>query len=296
MIENLRPLTQEQRQSAHQAARQAAIRALGPKPTREHFSTATISRYPASVTRLISMLCLILLLAAFTPSAIRLYVIGSQTFGQAVPNNLAQVAVGLATVLSAEIGQVVFSLALATLGTTSTSRRLLYASMAMCTSVALAGNIQVALLGHEQSVFAWLEAVIPPLVVLSTAYVLKGQMLDTIEQRHATERAYQSAFADWQADTAEPEQLPQWTQFYANALQDALRKTNARRKETLASLTQADWRLAVYREMQADLWFAEPEPDEQPSTSILEVAELSSKRINGNGTYPKVTAAVSGTA
>jgi len=162
--------------------------------------------------------------------------------------------------------------------------------------LALGGNIQVALLGHEQSVFAWLEAVIPPLVVLSTAYVLKGQMLDTIEQRHATERAYQSAFADWQADTAEPEQLPQWVQFYANALQDALRKTNARRKETLASLTQADWRLAVYREMQADLWFAEPEPDEQPSTSILEMAELSSKRINGNGALPKVTAAVSGTA
>jgi len=63
---------------------------------------------------LISGLCLVLLLAAFTPSAIRLYVIGSQTFGQAVDNSVAMIAVGLATVLSAEIGQVVFSLALAT--------------------------------------------------------------------------------------------------------------------------------------------------------------------------------------
>jgi uncharacterized protein (DUF2336 family) len=59
------------------------------------------------------------------------------------------------------------------------------------------------------------------LVVLSTAYVLKGQMLETIEQRHATEYAYQSALADWQV-------------------------VNARRKETLAAMTQADWRLAVY--------------------------------------------------
>jgi hypothetical protein len=296
MIENLRPLTQEQRQTAHQAARQAAIRSLGSKPTREHFSTATISRYPASVTRLISLLCLILLLAAFTPSAIRLSVIGSQTFGQAVPNDLAQVAVGLATVLSAEIGQVVFSLALATLGTTATSRRLLYASMGMCTSVALAGNIQVALLGHEQNVFAWLEAVIPPLVVLSTAFVLKGQMLDTIEHRHATERAYQSALADWQADTAEPEQLPQWSQFYANALQDALRKANARRKETLAAMNQNDWRLAVYREMQADRWFEEPETDERPEPDTIVVSEFSSLSKNGNSTPPKATAAVSGTA
>ncbi len=294
MIANLRPLTQEQRQAAHRAARQAVIRSLGPKPTRGYFSTATISRYPASVTRLIAALCLVLLLAAFTPSAIRLYVIGSQTFGQAVPNDVAQVAVGLATVLSAEIGQVVFSLALATLGTTSTSRRLLYASMGMCTSVALAGNVQVGLLAHEPSVFAWLEAVVPPLVVLSTAYVLKGQILEAVEQRHAAERAYQTALADWQAAAVEPEQHPQWTQFYANALQDALRRANARRKETLATMTQTDWRLAVHREMQADLWYGEPESCERPSPDTMVVSEFSSLRRNSNGIHPKVTAAASG--
>ena len=107
MIENLRPLTQEQRQAAYQAAREAVIRAIGPKPVRENFNYATISKYPPSVTRLMFLLCLVLLLAAFTPSAIRLYVIGSQTFGQAVPNDIAMTAVGFATVLSAEIGQIV---------------------------------------------------------------------------------------------------------------------------------------------------------------------------------------------
>lgn len=294
MLENLRPLTQEQRQGARKSARNAVIRALGSKPTRDHFSSATISRYPSSVTRLISTLCLVLLLAAFTPSAIRLYVIGSQTFGQAVLNDVAQVAVGLATVLSAEIGQVVFSLALATLGTTTTSRRLLYASMGMCTSVALTGNIQVVLMGHDPSAFAWLEAVVPPLVVLSTAYVLKGQMLEAIEQRHAAEHAYQTALAEWQAAAAEPEQHPQWAQFYANALQDVLRKANARRKEILAVMTQEDWRLAVYREMQADLWYEEPEPDERPTPDAMVVSDFSPLRRNGNGAYPKVTAVVSG--
>jgi hypothetical protein len=117
MALNIRPLTQEQRQAAYQAAQEAVVRAVGPKPAREHFTHTTISKYPAAITRLISGLCLVLLLAAFTPSAIRLYVIGSQTFGQAVPNLVAKTAVGFATVLSAEIGQVVFSLALATLGT-----------------------------------------------------------------------------------------------------------------------------------------------------------------------------------
>jgi len=294
MTEHLRPLTQEQRQAAHRAARQAALRALGPQPTREQFASAAISRYPISVTRLISLLCLILLLAAFTPSAIRLYVIGSQTFGQAVSNEVAQVAVGLATVLSAEIGQVVFSLALATLGTSATSRRLLYLSMSMCTAVSLAGNIQIALLGHEQSVFAWLEAVIPPLVVLSTAYVLKGQLLDTIEQRHASERAYQAAMIEWQAAAAEPEQHPQWSQWYANALQDALRKVNVRRRDLLVMMGQEDWRQAVYREMKADLWYEDPDPDEQPARAMLSISELSPLRRNDGDMRPKVIAAVSG--
>jgi hypothetical protein len=94
MIDNLRPLTQEQRQAAYQAARQAVIRSIGPRPIREQFAHHTVSKYPPSVTRLISVLCIILLLAAFTPSAIRLYVIGSQTFGQAVSHSVAKTAVG----------------------------------------------------------------------------------------------------------------------------------------------------------------------------------------------------------
>jgi hypothetical protein len=175
MIDNLRSLTQEQRQGARKKARDAVIRAIGPKPAREHFNQSTISKYPPSVTRLIFLLCLVLLLAAFTPSAIRLYVIGSQTFGQAVSSSAAQTAVGLATVLSAEVGQVVFSLALATLGTSRSAKRLLMVSMMIATTIALVGNVQIALPGHENSPFAWLESIAPPLLVLSTAYVMKEQ-------------------------------------------------------------------------------------------------------------------------
>ena len=148
MIDNLRPLTQEQRQAARQAARQAVIRSIGPRPAREHFAHHTISKYPPSVTRLISILCIVLLLAAFTPSAIRLYVIGSQTFGQAISNSVAMTAVGLATVLSAEVGQVVFSLALATLGTSRSSRRLLYISMTIATILAYLESVRLARSGR----------------------------------------------------------------------------------------------------------------------------------------------------
>jgi hypothetical protein len=217
MINNLRPLTQEQCQTARQAAYDAVIRAIGTKPTREQFTYTTISKYPPAITRLISGLCLVLLLAAFTPSAIRLYVIGSQTFGQAVSSRAAMTAVGLATVLSAEVGQVVFSLALATPGTSRVSRRLLYASMAITTILSLMGNIQISLPGHINSPFAWLESVAPPILVLSTAYVLKEQALESIERRHANERAFQAALTGWQVTISDPENHPQWLQFYANA-------------------------------------------------------------------------------
>lgn len=257
-MNGLRPLTQEQRQDARAAAQDAVTRSIGSRPERSAYSAATISRYPASVTRLITLLSIVLLLAAFTPSAIRLYTIGSQTFGQAIINTVAMRLVGLATVLSAETGQVVFSLALATLGTTRSARRLLYTSMMISTLVALVGNVQIALPGHTGSPFAWLEAVTPPLLVLSTAYVLKGQMLGAIEQRHANELAYQRSLVDWRAATGEPESHPRWSQFYANALRDQLRKRNSRRKEVLENMTTADWRAAVFREMQADQWYAEP--------------------------------------
>jgi hypothetical protein len=292
VFDNLRPLNQEQRQDARHAAHDAVKRAIGARPSRDQFTHHTSSKYPPSVIRLISLLCIVLLLAAFTPSAIRLYVIGSQTFGQAVSSSVAMTAVGLATVLSAEVGQVVFSLALATLGT---SRRLLYASMGISTILALTGNIQTALPGHTQSPFAWLEAIAPPLLVLSTAYVIKEQLLDSIQQRHANERAFQEALSDWQLATHDPEAHPRWSQFYANALRDALRKANYRRKETLQDMTTADWRAAVYRELHAEEWFEAPEvesevqPDHQPEEAEPAICEAESfplaavATMNGNG-------------
>ena len=289
MLQQIKPLTQEQRQTARSLAQQAVIREVGEQPLRENFDRHTVSRYPPSVTRLINVLCIVLLLAAFTPSAIRLFVIGSETFGAAVPDNLAMVAVGIATVLTAEIGQVVFSLALATLGTTPSARRLLYASMGIATAIALVGNVQVALPGHHESPFAWLEAIAPPLLVLSTAYVLKEQLLESIEMRHANERAYQEAINIWQAATVDPESHPGWMQFYANALRDSIRKANNRRKDTLASLNTGDWRALVYRELQSDNWYSSPILEDTNPKDDLEVAEAEpvplAMGVNGNGAH-----------
>jgi len=290
MLAQIKPLTQEERQLARSAAQEAVQREIGDRPNRDYFNHHAARRYPPGVTKLINALCIVLLLAAFTPSAIRLYVIGSETFGAVVSFELAMVAVGIATVLAAEIGQVVFSLALATLGTSKGARRLLYSSMGIATAIALVGNVQVALPGHIESPFTWLEAIAPPLLVLSTAYVLKEQMLESIEMRHANERAYQEAINEWQRSAINPEAHPRWMQFYANAIRDALQKGNSRRREAVEALTNGDWRALVYRELQADNWYETPEapapsmvvavPEEG---SVVEAARPLALSVNGNG-------------
>jgi hypothetical protein len=282
MSTTIRPLTQDERQGAYEAAHEAVIRATGPRPERHQFTHHAPHKYPPAVTRLITTLCIVLLVAVFAPSAIRLYVIGSETFARSIDNNTAAKIVGLATVLSAEIGQVVFSLALGTLGTTRSARRLLYISAAIATIIALTGNVQKALPGHAGSPFAWLEAIAPPILVLSTAYVLKGQMLEAIQQRYANEQAYQQALIDWVDRTRNPESNPRWSQYHANAIRDALRKANARRKDALAEVTTAEWRQLIYREHQADQWYEEPVAAPGP----LSPAMISS---NGNGHKPVMT-------
>jgi hypothetical protein len=80
-------------------------------------------------------------------------------------------------------------------------------------------------------------------------------------------------------------------QFYANALQDALRKVNARRKETISQMTIEGWRLAVGREMRADMWYQHMEPDNETLLSFSHAVEAIISSSSGNGTSPKVSAA-----
>ena len=70
--------------------------------------------------------------------------------------------------------------------------------------------------------------------------MIKEQILETVEVRHANERAFQTTLGEWQTATAMPEEYPTWMQFYANASRDALRKANSRRKETLSLMSNED--------------------------------------------------------
>jgi hypothetical protein len=62
------------------------------------------------------------------------------------------------------------------------------------------------------------------------------------------------------------------------------------RNETLNGMSIDDWRLAVYRETQADLWYEEPELGEEPPASTLDI-DVGTIRRHGNVALPKVSVA-----
>lgn len=276
IYQQINPLSDEQRIDARSRASAIVTKSIGDAPNRDQYQHAAVSKYPAWVNQLIMLLCAFVLIAAFVPSAIRLYAIGSSTFAQAIDDDASAMAAGLAVVIMAETAQILFSLAAAVLAiSTVTSRRLLYASMAAATLLALVGNAQVSLPGHWTNPFAYLEALLPPLLVLSTAYVLKEQMLVAIETRHANERAYQLAYNEWATANGKPEAHPRYMSALANALRDALREANSKgsgatnRRELMATFTNEHWKALVTRELNADEWYGSGDsalPAAQPVT------------------------------
>lgn len=284
----IRSLTEAERLDAADIARRNVIRAIGDKPSRREFDDFTASQYPGWVSFLIILLCMLALIAAFVPSAIRLYQIGSETFGYSIAHTASKSAVGISTVILAETAVVLFSLALAVIQPSRASRRLLFGSMAIASAIALVGNAQIALPGHWRNPFAYLEALAPPVLVLSVSWVLKEQLLHAVARRHANEQAYQTALADWLNATAEPEVSPRWAASYANALKQMLIDTNGRgtgamrRRELMAGLTSDDWRLLVYREMQADEWYQDPDGGVQQVPAVSDFLAPAPVTLNGN--------------
>ena len=262
----LKPLNQDERLKAVQYARNAVRASYGDAPRWEQFAHAQVELHPKSVRWTITTFCIVVLLAAFSVSAMRLYFIGALTFGASIPDEVQMQIAGIATVVLAETAQLVSTLALATFGKTRTARVILYSSAFAATGVALVGNAQVALVGKEITVFAVLDAFVPPLLVLGMAQILKMQWMHAIEERFHASQAFKVQFDEWQANiNADAAQHPQWRSYLANALRDELRRINARSSTTkvlLPELTGEDWSWLVQREMQADQWFlpAQPQP------------------------------------
>jgi len=286
LLRVVRPLTDERRIEARERAKALVIRAAGVMPDRKDFDQHTTSKYPEWMNQTINVLCLIVLVAAFLPSAMRLFYIGSTTFVATLRDAHAAMLAGYSIVIMAEISMVLFSIASVIVephkseSVPATGRGaalvniirgidkvqlLLIVSQFVATAIALVGNAQVSLAhGHEENPFAVIEAFSPSIVVFTTSYILKAQMLSSIERRHANTRAYGLALAAWKAATSRPEDDARFRPALHNALRDFLREDNSKgtgataRRDYIAGLVLDDWRQLVKRELLADEWYEDP--------------------------------------
>ncbi len=267
-IEKVNALTEGQRA---QALKQARLHIAGaePDPGREpkldDFLAQGVGKYPPGVTRWIRRLSLLMLTAAFLPSAMRLHEVGRESFQASLHDVMSVYVAALCVVLMAEVGQVIFSLASAIV-TTFWQRWGLRLGALICTLIALTGNAQAVNPTLEAGLFIWLETFAPPLLVLITAQVLKTQMLHAIEDLHHARTQFADAHAVWTADYEEKVRAWQdafdnahlsadWMRVVANALRDAIRKANGRSHRVMRELTNTEWYALIHRELAADQWY-----------------------------------------
>lgn len=257
-LQRVRPLTLEEKETARGIAETTIRASYGAAPTREQFAKQSMSKYPALFSVVVFAVCLLVLGAAFTPSAIRLYHAGQQMAFDSLQDAGSAIAIGAAGVLLAEFAQVVATLALAMVQT-RTQQSILLGTAALATCFGIVGNIYVAdPLRYGTALtwkvaFAWLEAFAPPLVVLSMAYVIKRQVLDAIANRRRADMEFEIAYADWQKQMQMlADQHPQWMRYFIKALQDAVRKANVRTltREEWNMLPRPAWIVLVQRELQ----------------------------------------------
>lgn len=252
-LQKMRQLNDNERRKAKIGATEVVA---GPVPEPSNYEHMIISKYPESIQLLIVALAVILLIAAFLTSAIRIYDVGHEVAYKSLPHEASAITIAVSMVLLAETGMIIFSLAFAVLPSGKISRFFLFCGAATATAIALVGNITAA---HPPSLsdplfaVSWLEATAPPLLVLGTAYVLKEQMLERIRLRSERTAKYNNAIAERDRTLRNPESASDWGLRYAEALKDAIYRANSRSAKAVRNtLSTENWIALVKRELDKD--------------------------------------------
>lgn len=279
----LRGLSYEQRDTARYKAANA-IRQKLVEPSVPSFSFSS-SKYPGWLVIFTLVLCVVMFIAAFLPSSIRLYDIGYETFYESMNHHDSAVAAGVSMVVMAETGAILFTLALAVLSVDRQSQMILLASIGLSTSIALLGNYEAAISGREGLLsIAYLEALAPPVLTLSTSYILKGVVLNTLAEYAERQRRWREEMARYEALTQYPDQHEDFLKIYRRAIWDMLVDVNKGGKWTKADLLNqpaALRRLYVQRELGYDNIFEVDEQAEAPEMIESRIVAL----IGENGGF-----------
>lgn len=266
-LSGLKTLTEGQRELAWDKSRDSVA---GPPVSEFDFEPITPpplepSQYPPVMVIGVVLLVIVVLVAAFIPSGMRLYLSGDTVFCEGVQSFVTSPeqfdeegslrwwckAVGYAVVFQSEIGQAIALLSIAVLGTnvgkadddvekaTKVSNRIFWGIAILTTLIAYVGNLNVARpWAHGNNLFAWLLDLAPPTIVIGAMYSLKELMLYFIRRRHRrnmviSELEQERSLRIHQARTIrqkyldQPETHPQWLRVYPVTIRDLLQKDNS---------------------------------------------------------------------
>lgn len=275
-FERINALTQEQRDAAYTNARK---RIAGQKPTRaeepKYDATGSgFTKYPADLLRFLRKLFYPVLIAAFTASAIRIFLAFFEETARSIPSYEVDIVISLMAVLLAETGQIAFTL-WASIVESRLLRFALYIAALGCTAFALIANAAVVKPFERMNatdvlpfLLSMLDAFLPPVLVLIAANVRKSEILTQIADRHRAyqdwsvahrkwEQDYKQAVQSWGDAMDDAEKHPMWQRTLVNGLRDAIRNANRKSTVTLRELQPADWYALVMRERKAEEWWDE---------------------------------------
>lgn len=213
--------------------------------------------YPPRLRQAILGFIVALLVAAFIPSAMRIFQIAYEEFP--LPAEFIKAIAGFSLVMLAEVGQIGFTLA-ATVAAEDNKRvrGAFNAGALTCTFIALFGN-GTYLRSDTQSAaligFTMLETFAPPVLTLIAAYALKTLALHSIKARFEARRTYEAAQVDWRQRYEQAHTLAAWPSVIGNTLYDALKRKNKALKAVLRTITPETWYTLIQRELDAENWY-----------------------------------------
>ncbi len=263
VLQKIYPLTEDQRAEARQHARTAIIKSFGPRPNRDQFRDHSTSEYPRWLTYGVGFMLLIVFFAAANLSMFRVFTAGRNHFQESITVPWQAALAGASAFLLAEF-MVIASTIAQRIYFKGRDRWLMAVPIALGLAMAFIGNWAISqpeLTFTAAGVWSVLETATPPAAVLFMSIIGERIILEALRSRHANEKAYQAALAEWQALVNEPESSPEWRRTYANTLRDTIRAANKtgrgqkERQEIMGNLSRAEWSMLVAREFQAGQWF-----------------------------------------
>jgi hypothetical protein len=240
-------LTESKRLEARALARANLLARLGGEPTREQFKDYAQNEYPAFLRYMAIIGLALIALTTGWISAVRLYQAGYDHAAE-FPR-LVRISIGASTPLGAE-ALIIIATITAAIYLSGTKRLISLIPILAGAILAFVGNWAIS---NPNTTFGWVEALFPPIAVLSVGFLAEIIILPEMARQGKNENAFQLARVEWKHLSDHIEEHPDWMRTYATALWDTWRK--GRKAEWLDEITEVQRNEIVWREIQSDEWF-----------------------------------------